>query len=88
MGLRTVRLSPEAERALQRVVRITGLSISGALTRGVLALSDEVSRRVTETPYEIYARLDLGPGGDAIAPSTDSRRAVRRAIGKKLGRRR
>jgi hypothetical protein len=86
MGLRTVRLSPEAERALRRVVRTTGLSISGVLTKGVLALSEETSRRAAGTAYEIYARLDLGPGGYAIAPSTDTRRAVRRAIRRKLGR--
>lgn len=86
MGLRTVRLSPEAERALQVVARATGLSISGVLTKGVLALSEETSRRAAATPYEIYARLDLGPGGYAIAACTDVRRAVRTAIRRKLGR--
>jgi hypothetical protein len=86
MGSRTVRLSSEAELALRRVVRATGLSISAVLTKGVLALSEEISRRAAETSYEIYARLDLGPWGDAIAASTDTRRAVRRAIRRKLGR--
>jgi hypothetical protein len=86
MGLRAVRLSPAAERALERVVRTTGLSISSALTEGILALSDKLSRHTAEYPYEIYARLDLGPGGCAIAPSTDCRRSVRQAIGRNLRR--
>lgn len=88
MALRTVRLDSEAEEALRRVVDATGLSISGALTRGLLVLSEEVTGQASRTPYEVYARLDLGPGGDAIAPSTETRRGVRRAIRRKLGRRR
>ena len=88
MGLRTVRLGPEAEDALHRIVRATGLSISGVLTRGLLALSEDVARQAAGRPYDVYARLDLGPGGYAIAPSTDTRRAVRKAIRRKLGRRR
>jgi tetratricopeptide (TPR) repeat protein len=37
-------------------------------------------------PYDIYAELDLGPGGYATAPSTDIRHGVREAIKRKLGR--
>ncbi len=86
MGLRTVRLSPEGEMALRRIVRRTGLSISGALTRGLLVLSEEVARNTVERPYEIYAQLDLGPGGYAAVSSTDSRRGVRDAVRRRLGR--
>lgn len=38
------------------------------------------------TPQEIYKSLDLGPGGYAIAPSTEVQRGVREAIRRKLGR--
>ena len=86
MALRTVRLGPEAERALDRIVRATGLTASGALNRGLLVLNEHLAEYRTETPYDVYARLDLGSGGDAIAPSTDVKQAVRGAIRKKLGR--
>lgn len=87
LGLRTVRLGPPAEDALQRIVRVTGLSISGALNRGLLLLSHEVARRVTRSPFEVYEELDLGVGGYAIRPSTEARRGVRQAIARKLKRR-
>lgn len=38
------------------------------------------------TPQEIYKSLDLGPGGYAIAPSTETRRGVREALRRKFGR--
>jgi len=87
LGLRTVRLGPEAEDALKRIVRSTGLSISGALNRGLMLLSHEAARRVARTPFDVYSELDLGSGGYAIRPSTDTRRGVRQAIRRKLGRR-
>jgi hypothetical protein len=37
--------------------------------------------------YEIYEELDLGPGGYAVAPSTETKRGVKEAIRKKLKRR-
>ena len=88
MGLRSVRLNPDAEQALRQIVRATGLSVSGALSRGLLVLREDLARYASRTPYDIYARLDLGPGGYAIAPSTRTRRGVRKAIRRKLGRRR
>jgi hypothetical protein len=45
-----------------------------------------VKGEMRRTPYDIYRELDHGPGGSAVAPSTDTRRAVRAAIKKKLGR--
>jgi hypothetical protein len=86
MALRTVRLGPEAERALDRIVRTTGLTVSGALNRGLLVLNENLAQYRVETPYDVYARLELGSGGDAIAPSTDVKKAVRGAVKKKLGR--
>ena len=86
MGVRTVRLAEEAEKTLAHIVRTTGLSISGALPEGLLALRAQLAQQVHRTPYDIYAALDLGPGGYAIAPSTETRQGVREALKRKLGR--
>ena len=86
MGTRTVRLDDEAEKALEEVVHTTGLSISGALKQGILALRYQLSEQASQYPFDIYSRLDLGPGGYAIAPAMEVRGGVRQAIGKKLGR--
>ena len=88
MALRTVRLGPEAEQALRHIVRTTGLTVSGALNRGLLVLNENLAQYKVETPYDVYSKLDLGPGGDAIAPSTEVKKGVRAAIGRKLGRKR
>ncbi len=86
MATRTVRLDDEAEKALREIRDATGLPISEALKRGLRSLGDRVKRETQRTPYDIYRELDHGPGGSAIAASTDTRRAVRAAIKKKLGR--
>lgn len=86
MATRTVRLDDEAEAALQQIRDATGLPISEALKRGLRSLRDEVRQRASRTAYDIYRELDHGPGGSAIAPSTETKRAVREAIKKKLGR--
>ena len=83
MSTRTVRLDEETEKILQQVLQITGLSMSAALKRGIFALRDEMTQRADRTPYEIYRTLDLGPGGYAIAPSTDTRRGVQEALKRK-----
>ncbi|OLC46754.1 MAG: hypothetical protein AUH43_13225 [Acidobacteria bacterium 13_1_40CM_65_14] len=86
MATRTVRLDDEAEAALRKIREATGLPISEALKRGLRALQQRVEHESHRTPYDIFRELDHGPGGSAIAPSTDSKRAVRAAIKKKLGR--
>jgi phytoene dehydrogenase-like protein len=86
MATRTVRLDEEAEAALRQIREATGLPISEALKRGLRSLRDRVQRESARTPYEIYRELDHSPGGTAIAPSSDTRRGVRAAIRKKLGR--
>ena len=86
MATRTVRLDDEAEAALREIRDATGLPISEALKRGLRSFGDRVKRETQRTPYDIYRELDHGPGGSAIAASTDTRRAVRGAIKKKLGR--
>jgi Ribbon-helix-helix protein, copG family. len=45
MGMRTVRLDDETEKLLQRIMRETGLSVSSALKKGLLALRDEISEQ-------------------------------------------
>lgn len=80
MGLQTVLLVDETEKGLTQVTKKTGRSASTMLKRGVLVLRDEVRRRNQRSTFEIYRRLDLGPGGYAIAPSTDTRRGMQLAL--------
>jgi hypothetical protein len=84
MATRTVRLDADAEQALQEVRAATGLPIPEVLKRGLRVLREQVRRESGRTPYDIYQELDLGPGGDAIATSRDTRRGVREAVKKKL----
>ena len=86
MAIRTVRLDDEAEEALREVRAATGLPISEALKRGLRSLQEHVRLEAPRTPYDVYRKLDLGPGGDAKAPSTETRRGVRQALRRKLGR--
>ncbi|MDH3597474.1 MAG: hypothetical protein OEM93_21775 [Rhodospirillales bacterium] len=86
MGTRTVRLDDKSEEILEEICGTTGLSASAALKRGLLALRKEVRRQAIDRPYEIYERLDLGPGGYASAPSTKAKSAAKRAIRLKHGR--
>ena len=86
MAVRTVRLDNDSEQILERLVEETGMSISTVLKEGLLALRDRLSATTGRTAYEVYQELDLGPGGYAVTPSTDSRRAVQEAIRRKLSR--
>jgi hypothetical protein len=86
MSIRTVRLDNETEKVLDEIVKVTRLSKSDALKKGLFALRDDLSRKVHQVPYDIYKELELGPGGYAVGPSTDTRRGVQKAIRKKLGR--
>jgi hypothetical protein len=80
MAVRTVRLDDDTEEILQQLVQGSGLSISALLKQGLLTLRDHLTQQAPRPPYEIYRELDLGPGGDAIAPSTETRRGVQQAI--------
>jgi hypothetical protein len=86
MATRTVRLDDEAEAALQKIREATGLPISEALKQGLQSLRQQVRDEAERRPYEVFRRLDLGPGGDAIAPSTETRQGVTAALRKKLRR--
>ncbi|NGZ10242.1 MAG: hypothetical protein CV088_12775 [Nitrospira sp. LK70] len=83
MSLRTVRLDDETEKVLKQVTKKTGWSLSTALKRGLFVLRDEVGRHSQQSAFDIYCRLDLGPGGYAIAPSTDIRRGMQLALRRK-----
>ena len=86
MATRTVRFDAETERVLGEVRAATGLPISEVLKRGLRALQTHVRETPERTPYEIYSELDLGPGGYAIASSSDMREGVRLALKRKHGR--
>ncbi len=86
MAMRTVRLDAEAEKALEQIQASTGLPISEALKQGLRALRDALPDTPSRTPYDIFREIDLGPGGYAIAPSTNTREGVRRALARKLRR--
>lgn len=86
MALRTVRLDEDTERILEQLVEGTGQSISAVLKQGLLALRDRLTEQPEKTAYDIYQELDLGPGGYAIAPSTETRRGVQEALRRKLRR--
>jgi len=86
MASRTVRLDDDSEEILEELVQDTGLSESAVVKRGLFELRDRLVPKPDRNAWEIYQALDLGPGGYAIAPSTDTRNGVREAIRRKLGR--
>ena len=82
MAVRTVRLDDDGEKLLEGLAREMDLSISAVLKQGLLALRDR-RRAGGPAAYEIYRQLDLGPGGYALAPSTESRRGVAEALARR-----
>ena len=84
MAIRTVRLDHEAEATLRQIREATGLPISEVLKQGLRSLKKQVRDASGQRPYDFYERLDLGPGGYASAPSTETRRGVAKALRKKL----
>ena len=50
MSVGTVRLDDEAEKALEQIMRLAGLSISGAFKRGLLLLRDDLDQKARRTP--------------------------------------
>lgn len=83
MGTRTVRLDEEAERTLERLRNVTGLSISEVLKRGLSAFEAQAMDQADRRPYDIYRKLDLGEGGYARAPARRAKSAVVEAIQRK-----
>ena len=86
MAMRTVRLDAEAEKALADIRRASGLPISEVLKQGLRTLRERIRQEPPRTPYAIFRELDIGPGGYAIGPASETRRFVSEAIGRKLDR--
>jgi hypothetical protein len=80
MGIRTVRLDDESERALAEIRRRTGMPMSTALKRGLLAVREGLRAAQAANPYDIYARLDLGPGGYARAPARKAKQRIKAVL--------
>lgn len=80
MSMRTVRLDDEAEKTLERLRGITGLSISEMLKRGLKAYEAQALYQAHRKPYDVYCELDLGIGGYAIAPAREAKSAVAEGI--------
>jgi hypothetical protein len=86
MGTRSVRLDNETEKALARLTRNTGMSISEILKRGVSSLEARVTENGFRKPWEIYSKLELGSGGYSRAPARAAKAAARERIRNKHGR--
>jgi Arc/MetJ-type ribon-helix-helix transcriptional regulator len=86
MGTRSVRLDDEAEQALRALTAMTGASVSDVLKRGVLELRERAAVAYGRSAWQIYAELDLGPGGYARAPARDSAEGVREVLRRKARR--
>ena len=80
MATKTLRMDPEDEARLERIQRKTGWTVSDVLKEGVRLLEETLAKAPTNASYEVYSRLDLGPGGYAIGPASKSRDAAREAI--------
>lgn len=86
MSARTVRLDEDTGEILEQLVERTGQSVPVVLKQSLLALRDRLGEQPQRTAYDIYKELDLGPGGYAVAPSTETRRGVQEAVRRKLKR--
>jgi hypothetical protein len=83
VGTRTVRLDDEAEKTLERLRNITGLSISEVLKRGLSAYEAVAMQQSKRRPYDIFRQLDLGEGGYARAPAREAKAAIADTIRRK-----
>ena len=83
MGIRTVRLDDDAEAVLADLRRRTGLSISDVFKRGLQAYASAARDAEIKMPYEIYRKLDLGPGGYAVAPAREAKARIAKTIAAK-----
>jgi hypothetical protein len=87
MSARTVRLDEQSERILEEVRRARGLSVSAAFKQGLVALRDAIHQEgPSREPYEIYAAIDLGPGGYLRAGARRAKAEISRSLRDKTRR--
>jgi hypothetical protein len=80
VATKTLRMDSEDEARLERIQRRTGWTVSDVLKEGVRLLEGSLARAPTNAAFEVYSRLDLGPGGYARGGASRSREAAREAI--------
>ena len=80
---RTIHFDAETEASLEEILRLTGLTVAEALKQGLLAYREKLGQPQARAAYDIYSELDLGAGGYAVAPSTETRQGVREVLLKK-----
>lgn len=80
MATKSLRMDPEDEARLERIQRKTGWTVSDVLKEGVRLLEETLAMAPAHAAYDVYSRLDLGPGGYAVGPASKSRDAAREAI--------
>lgn len=80
MSVRTVFLDDDDEATLAYLRKRTGLSVADVLKRGLESYAEIVRDEVAAKPFDVYRRLDLGPGGYAIAPARDAKAALVEAL--------
>jgi hypothetical protein len=76
MSLHSVRFDEDTEEALEDVCGAAGVSVSVALKQGILALRVGLAAAKSSRPFEIYEKINLGPGGYAKASARNAKRAV------------
>lgn len=80
MATRTVRLDDETEAALLEIQGATGMTMSQALKSGLALLRDKLRGQPAGRAWEVYERLDLGPGGYSPVPAREAKRSIGKAI--------
>jgi len=86
MGLRTVRLDEDSEKALAEIRARTGASASAVLKEGLLAARAALRQRDSASPYAVFQTLDLGPGGYASFPARRAKEGIRALLRRKVRR--
>ena len=86
MSTRTVRLDDEAEKTLADLQKVTGLSISDVLKRGLHAYASIAEKDAPVKPYDVYRRLEIGASVKAAAPTSGRKKQVSEIVRKKYGR--
>lgn len=80
MGMRSVRLDEEAERALRDIVERTGISISDAIKRGLIEYRRIALAASSRRPADFFDEFDLGEGGYAIGPAREAKTLIKQKL--------